>query len=631
MNRAEEPTWRGLSRDNSPTTGTRFVGFSEWGLPVPTPLVDHLSFGGTPSEPLEPRQLLAVTLLEPTELPTQGSAVAALVINLDGGAPELLMAESTGLAMYSNGQRQTLSTAVNFTNLLVDVDGDGDSDLVTSRDGRLSLLLQDGSRPFSPQVHFVSDAWYSDLNADGQLDVISSRRLMGPGAPTVLTIALSDPAGGIGDFEQQGILTAPADLAAADMDGDGDIDLVTESAVLLNDGQGRFSHDRRIIFGGLPLARQVVTADFNGDQRMDWAIAAPAIRHANGILEPGSLRVYTNTTTGGVLSFTQAVFANPSPTPTITVADLNADTRLDILLAGFTSSIAGQPPPDSGAMAEVYFGDVASGFERAAVARMGAGPNDPAAWRILGAGNLQGDSAAEFIGARPGVIGIFQQGQVTGPRLGAMSFSPGRATFGLPITISVAEASGSSAVQSVSFYRDSNGNSILDTTDQFLGTDSSSGGWSIRTRADRAWGERAVTMFAVATDAQGNTGESVGTVEALPQRPPVIQGIAASVFMQRLWLGGMRTTVLLEPQEASDPNGALREVRYYVDRNHNNIIDRRDVLVRPATAQTGFRATIQIHPGWLRGTLVRFIGVARDRAGLPSAPVFQMLDLWTPR
>ena len=129
-----------------------------------------------------------------------------------------------------------------------DLDADGDLDLVSANENRFSIsefrttvtfLENDGTGVFSsvlylPVAPLLLDVVTADLNADGRVDVITAGH---DGKVSVLL--------GIGSFTFSEALTYDVPLYGskvdvADLDGDGDPDLVTPTATLRNAGDGAF-------------------------------------------------------------------------------------------------------------------------------------------------------------------------------------------------------------------------------------------------------------------------------------------------------------------------------------------------------------------------------------------------------
>ena len=123
---------------------------------------------------------------------------------------------------------------------IADVDGDGNSDLVSASyaDGKIAWFQNDGAvNPvFTEQVISTSaagarDVYTADLDGDGDLDILSASYIDdkiawyendGAVSPTFTEHLVSQDGDG------------PRAVAAADVDGDGDIDVVGAS---LNDDE----------------------------------------------------------------------------------------------------------------------------------------------------------------------------------------------------------------------------------------------------------------------------------------------------------------------------------------------------------------------------------------------------------
>ncbi|MEM7201542.1 MAG: VCBS repeat-containing protein [Planctomycetota bacterium] len=173
---------------------------------------------------------------------------------------------------------------------LGDVDGDGDLDVVFSdqeqvfpyfQPGALRLLLNDGAGAFSPAPALlpvaarswsVSEAVFADIDDDGDLDlVVSGPRLLrndGTGVFTDVSATQMPPPFHVPLFFPTRLTIKPADL-----DGDGDLDLVVKAGpnrILENDGRGGFREVA--VAGAWGTAAATATfaiGDFDGDRDED--------------------------------------------------------------------------------------------------------------------------------------------------------------------------------------------------------------------------------------------------------------------------------------------------------------------------------------------------------------------------
>jgi len=165
-----------------------------------------------------------------------------------------------------------------------DVDNDGDVDLITlNTDGSLSILHNNSNGGFGstavsvPVASGATSLSAADIDEDGDLDLLTAnldntvtilRNVNGGYLPAnSSTVAVVDPANNNG----------PTDVKAADVDGDGDLDLITANfhnsvSVLRNSGGGSFTSDINEVLvsptgGYSPIL--IGTADLNRDGVLD--------------------------------------------------------------------------------------------------------------------------------------------------------------------------------------------------------------------------------------------------------------------------------------------------------------------------------------------------------------------------
>ncbi len=133
---------------------------------------------------------------------------------------------------------------------------------------------------------------------------------------------------------------------AADLDGNGTIDLVTETEILLGDGTGHFR--RPCIAPPFLRPKSVVAADFNGDGLMDLA-AIPQL--GNGVVvayaSPGFAYDTTSATTPPLPALYPSFGAGAV---TLAAGDVNGDGRPDLVMTTEQYLPAVGPVPGRGAV-----------------------------------------------------------------------------------------------------------------------------------------------------------------------------------------------------------------------------------------------------------------------------------------
>ena len=232
-----------------------------------------------------------------------------------------------GSGTFSTQHNLGAEQSTSYTAALDDIDGDGDLDAVVGNDKKPSyIMLNDGTGKFvrGARVGPISNTrsvTLADLDGKDGVDVIFTNRR------EENLICFNDGRGGFTRTTTFGDKSdATINVAAADLDSDGDLDLAVanregqQNRVYINDGTGDFKQSA--IYGtGTDMTRGVAIADVDGDGHLD--IINANIGHPNAIY-------YGD----GALRFDRSrPFGKDAKSYAVLAADLNCDGLLDIAVA----------------------------------------------------------------------------------------------------------------------------------------------------------------------------------------------------------------------------------------------------------------------------------------------------------
>jgi hypothetical protein len=250
---------------------------------------------------------LALGMGRPPYPPVAPACVAAADINGDGSldlisannaASTLSVWTNNGSGIFSSNATLNLSSgpipllggnqpllggnANPWCIVAADVNGDGIPDLICANAGgnSLTVFINNGSGGFGTGATYQvgsepSCVMAADINGDGYLDLICANA--GGNSLTVLT---NNGSGGFGFGTPLNVVNVgnrPDSVAAADMNGDGYLDLICANSndntlmILTNNGSGNFGSNTTVNVGSHPSS--VVAADINGDGKMDLICA----------------------------------------------------------------------------------------------------------------------------------------------------------------------------------------------------------------------------------------------------------------------------------------------------------------------------------------------------------------------
>jgi hypothetical protein len=245
-----------------------------------------------------------------------------------------------------------------------DVNGDGKRDFAVANQGSddVTILLGSGSGGFGaaggspvPAGDGPVAVEAADLNGDSKADLAVANSVS-----RNITVLLGNGAGGFAAAPGSpvGVGGGPGDIAAADLNGDGNVDLAVpvwqnngRVAIMLGDGAGGLgpAPGSPVMLGVSSGTTEIALADLNRDGRRDLVAASSDSRTVSVRFGDGS----------GGFGAARAVAAGNSPT-SLDVADLNADGRLDLAVGTQASASGGDRP-----RLAIMLGDGAGSFRHA--------------------------------------------------------------------------------------------------------------------------------------------------------------------------------------------------------------------------------------------------------------------------
>jgi hypothetical protein len=288
-----------------------------------------------------------------------------------------------------------------------DVTGDGTPDIVATGfdDNEALVYANDGSGVFGAPVSFDLGAAQSpraialaDVDGDGNDDLITAN-----GDSGNVSVLAGDGAGSFAAARNFPTGAFPVALAVADVTGDGKADIVTANAgnddvsILAGDGTGQFAAPLSLSIGADAEPVSLAVADATGDGIVDIVTANSALDGSPFPPPelPGTVSVLAANGSGGFAAAQQfATGAGDGRAHGVAIADITGDGHSDIVVS--------RPIANSAA---VLAGDGAGGFARAQTFPTSVGPTPLVIADVTGDGHadiVTGNAVSANISVLPG-------------------------------------------------------------------------------------------------------------------------------------------------------------------------------------------------------------------------------------
>jgi hypothetical protein len=270
------------------------------------------------------------------------------LISANYGSSSLTLLTNNGVGTF--GFNASIPTGGNTIGSITaaDLNADDKIDLVVTHfdNSNISILTNNGNGVFGLNATYnnvgngpklVSVA---NLNEDGKPDLIIADEGNTTPFNNTVTILTNNGSGLFGFNASYTVGVGPTCVAVADVNGDGKPDLISANynfgnslgtlTVLTNNGNGIFGSNATYIVGSEPAV--VIAADVNGDGKVDL-ISVNAGSSPNYL---GTLSVLTNDGIGNfALAASPAVGGRPF---SFAMADVNGDGRPDFISANFNDN-----------------------------------------------------------------------------------------------------------------------------------------------------------------------------------------------------------------------------------------------------------------------------------------------------
>ncbi|GMU20344.1 MAG: hypothetical protein AMXMBFR13_04410 [Phycisphaerae bacterium] len=265
-----------------------------------------------------------------------------------------------------------------------DFDNDGDADLAVTNLAPLvglavSVLRNNGDATFAPPVAYPTGGvatfvTHGDLDGDGDLDLVTANR-----PANNISVLLNNGTGAFNRPINFGVGQDPDAVAIADLDGDSRPDLAVSNVgsgdvyILLNRGPGSFAVMAPVAVGS--HLRSIAAADLDGDGDIDLAVAEESDSLSANVDPVLIMRNQGNATFDVIAPLASGV--NPYD---VEIVDMNLDFIPDLVVANYGID-------DSTGTVAVLIGVGGGNFRPAQLFSAGSGPTDVEAADLDGDGD----------------------------------------------------------------------------------------------------------------------------------------------------------------------------------------------------------------------------------------------------
>jgi FG-GAP-like repeat len=283
------------------------------------------------------------------------------------------------------------------TVVLADLNGDGRLDIAVAneRSDNVSILLANGRGGFTPAHaspfaagHSPNDLAVGDFNHDGHPDLAFANH-----ETQSLTILLGDGRGGFAPTSPAAVVVRPHPhgIASADFDGDGHLDLVTDSwaedrlEILSGDGKGLFRTPGRYVAVGKHPYQRIRVADIDGDGRAD--IVSPN-------LDGNDVTILLGDGEGGFRQPAGSPFPAGVAPFNVAIGDIDADGKLDLAIVNSPGSTTDRSGTDG---LTILRGNGSGGFTKMPGSPFATGPRP----NMVAIGDVDGDGTGDVVVSNP--------------------------------------------------------------------------------------------------------------------------------------------------------------------------------------------------------------------------------------